>query len=58
LIALTSEDYAKERGTIGEDIHEGKRTLMVLNSYDPKNTKISQEEKDRLVEILDMGTED
>tara|TARA_B110001450_G_scaffold250363_1_gene268931 strand:+ start:535 stop:702 length:168 start_codon:yes stop_codon:yes gene_type:complete len=55
---LTSEDYAKERGTIGEDIHEGKRTLMVLNSYDPKNTKISQEEKDRLVEILDMGTED
>lgn len=31
---------------------------MVLNSYDPKNTKISQEEKERLVEILDMGTED
>lgn len=33
LIAVTSEDYAKERGLIGEDIHEGKRTLMVLNSF-------------------------
>ena len=31
---------------------------MVLNAYDQKNTNISQEEKDRLVEILDMGTND
>jgi geranylgeranyl pyrophosphate synthase len=51
---LTSDDYAKERGSLGEDIHEGKRTLMVLHSYDKSNDKISQEEKDRLVEILDM----
>ena len=58
LIALTSEDYAKERGSLGEDIHEGKRTLMVLKAYDPENTNISQEEKDRLVEILDMKTND
>ena len=43
---------------MGEDIHEGKRTLMVLHSYDPSNDKISQEEKDRLVEILDMKTND
>ena len=55
---MTSEDYAKERGSLGEDIHEGKRTLMVLHSFDPKNDKISQEEKDRLVEILDMKTND
>lgn len=58
LIALTSEEYAKERGSLGEDIHEGKRTLMVLHSHDPKNEAISQVEKDRLVEILDMQTND
>lgn len=55
---MTSEDYAKERGSLGEDIHEGKRTLMVLHSYDPSNENLSQEEKDRLVEILDMKTND
>ena len=31
---------------------------MVLKAYDPENTNISQEEKDRLVEILDMKTND
>lgn len=31
---------------------------MVLHSYDPSNKKVSQEEKDRLVEILDMKTND
>ena len=31
---------------------------MVLNSYDPNNSRISQGEKDRLVEILEMRTED
>jgi geranylgeranyl pyrophosphate synthase len=31
---------------------------MVLNAYDQKNTNISQQEKERLVEILDMGTND
>ena len=55
---MTSEDYAKERGTIGEDIHEGKRTLMVLHTCDEKNTLVSQAEKERLQEILDMQTLD
>jgi len=31
---------------------------MVLNAYDPKNKNVSAEEKERLVEILDMGTND
>lgn len=56
LIAVTSEEYAKERGLIGEDIHEGKRTLMVLNSHWSEN--LSKVKKDRLVEILDMKTQD
>ena len=31
---------------------------MVLKTYDPANTLVSQEEKDRLVHILDMKTND
>ena len=31
---------------------------MVVNSCNPNNSRISQGEKDRLVEILEMGTED
>lgn len=31
---------------------------MVLKAYDPENDLISREEKDRLVEILDMKTND
>lgn len=53
-----SEDYAKERGLIGEDIHEGKRTLMVLNSYWNTDGKITSAQKDRLIEILGMQTTD
>lgn len=31
---------------------------MVLHTYDEANTKVTQAEKDRLVEILNMKTED
>lgn len=48
---MTSEEYAKERG-LGEDIHEGKRTLMVLNTY--WNDNITPNKKERLIEILNM----
>lgn len=57
LIAIKSEIYAKERGILAEDIHEGKRTLMVSYAYYKSDT-ISEQEKARLLEILDMGTED
>ena len=58
LIAVISEDYVKERGILGEDIHEGKRTLMVINSCDPCNKRISDSKKQRLIEILNMRTTD
>ena len=54
LIAVLSEQYAQERGIVGEDIHEGKRTLMVSNAY--WNHTLSEQEKNRLVQILDMKT--
>lgn len=41
---------------MAEDIHEGKKSLMVINSY--YGDVLSQEKKDRLVEILNMGTTD
>lgn len=55
---MLSEEYIKERGTVGEDIHEGKRTLMVIDSCSPSNDKISQVKKNRLIEILNMKTND
>ena len=33
IIAVTSEEYRKERGIYCEDIQEGKRSLMVIYSY-------------------------
>ena len=33
IIAVTSEEYRKERGIYCEDIQEGKRSLMVIHSY-------------------------
>lgn len=57
LIAIKSESYAKERGILAEDIHEGKRTLIVSHAY-YKSDSITDEEKARMLEILDMKTTD
>lgn len=51
MISVISEDYVKERGIVGEDIHEGKRTIMVIHSY------FKGKNGDRLLEILNMRTE-
>ena len=53
LIAVKSDIYAKERGIVAEDIREGKRTLMVSYAYNSSD-KISDQEKQRLLEILDL----
>lgn len=52
IIAVISDQYAKERG-IGEDIREGKRSLMVIHTMN-KNDKSS----DRLNHILNLQTSD
>lgn len=54
VIALESDAYAETRGIVGEDIHEGKRTLMVIHSC--KN--LPESDAKRLVDILNMHTED
>ncbi len=52
IIAVISEQYAKERG-IGEDIREGKRSLMVIHSMNKKDAK-----SERLNHILNLQTND
>jgi geranylgeranyl pyrophosphate synthase len=54
VIALESDAYAETRGIVGEDIHEGKRTLMVIHSYE----NLPEKQRNRLLEILKMHTED
>jgi len=52
VIAVSSDDYKKQRGTFCEDIKEGKRSLMVIHSY------YYGWKGDRLLEILNMKTSD
>jgi geranylgeranyl pyrophosphate synthase len=49
---VVSEQYAKERG-IGEDIREGKRSLMVIHTMNKKDKS-----SDRLNHILNLQTND
>jgi geranylgeranyl diphosphate synthase type I len=53
ILNLVGEEFQKGKG-VGEDIHEGKRTLLVL--YALKNS--SEQEKERLVEILNSHPTD
>jgi geranylgeranyl pyrophosphate synthase len=49
---VVSEQYAKERG-IGEDIREGKRSLMVIHTMNKKDKTST-----RLNDILNLQTND
>lgn len=53
---MLSQSYAESRGILAEDIHEGKKTLMVINSV--YGDALTEQQKRRLVEILSMKTED
>ena len=52
LLDLTSPEFAEKKGGRGQDITEGKRSLMVI--YTLKHA--SDEDRKRLIEILDMHT--
>jgi len=52
LLDLTSPEFAEKKGGKGQDITEGKRSLMVI--YTLKHA--SEEDKRRLIEILSMHT--
>ncbi|MBN1941158.1 MAG: polyprenyl synthetase family protein [Candidatus Diapherotrites archaeon] len=52
ILNLVGEEFQKGKG-VGEDIHEGKRTIMVLHAL--KNA--GEKEKKRLIEILNSHPE-
>ncbi len=54
ILSLVGEEFHKGKGGIGEDIHEGKRTLMVIYTLN----KANESERKRLIEILNSHPED
>jgi len=54
ILDLTSEEFAQKKGGRGQDITEGKRTLMVIYTL----KRASENDRKRLIEILNMHTTD
>jgi len=54
ILDLTSENFAEKKGGRGQDITEGKRSLVVIHTLKVANAM----DKRRLVEILNMHTSD
>jgi geranylgeranyl diphosphate synthase, type I len=54
ILNIVASGVSKSKGGLGEDITEGKRTLMVIHTLQ----KANEEDKARLLEILDMHTPD
>lgn len=54
ILDLTGEEFAKKKGGVGQDISEGKRSLMVIYTLQKANS----DDKKRLVDILNMHTND
>ena len=52
ILDLTSKEFAERKGGRGQDITEGKRTIMVIYTLN----KASREDRERLIEILNMHT--
>jgi len=54
VLDLIGEEFAEKKGGVGQDITEGKRTLMVIHTL----KKAANEDNDRLIQILNMHTSD
>ena len=54
ILDLTSKEFAEKKGGRGQDITEGKRTLMVIYTL----KKATKNDRKRLIEILNMHTTD
>jgi geranylgeranyl diphosphate synthase type I len=52
ILDLTGKDFAQKKGGLGQDITEGKRTLLVIHTLKTATLK----DKERLIEILNMHT--
>jgi geranylgeranyl pyrophosphate synthase len=54
LLDIISQEFARKKGGQGQDITEGKRSLIVIYTL----KKASQQDRERLIEILNMHTSD
>jgi geranylgeranyl pyrophosphate synthase len=54
VLDLTGKEFAEKKGGVGQDITEGKRTLMVIHTLKNADTA----DRKRLVQILNMHTSD
>lgn len=54
ILNLVGKDFAERKGGFGEDITEGKRTLMVIHTLE----KAKPADRRRLIEILSLHTTD
>jgi geranylgeranyl pyrophosphate synthase len=54
ILDLTGAEFAKKKGGVGQDITEGKRSLIVIYTLQKANSK----DRKRLIEILNMHTSD
>jgi geranylgeranyl diphosphate synthase type I len=54
ILDLTGEEFAEKKGGRGQDITEGKRTLIVIHTLKVANDK----DRKKLIEILKMHTSD
>jgi len=52
ILELTETSFKEKKGSVGGDIHEGKRTLIIIRTLE----KASSADKKRLIEILDSHT--
>ena len=54
VLDLTGKEFAEKKGGVGQDISEGKRTLMVIRTLKNANGA----DRKRLIQILNMHTSD
>jgi geranylgeranyl diphosphate synthase type I len=54
VLDLTGKEFAEKKGGVGQDITEGKRTLMVIHTL----KKADSTDRKRLIQILNMHTSD
>jgi len=54
VLDLTGKEFSVKKGGVGQDITEGKRTLMVIHTL----KKANNTDKERLIQILKMHTSD
>ena len=54
ILELVGEKFKEGKGSVGGDIHEGKRTLLVIKTLE----KASKDDRNRFLEILNSHPED